>query len=236
MYAAVFKGFMEQLAKQDALTGNKWVDVMEQQGRLIQQLIALAASASVGNTKVDRKVSKMRSLLLPDGDFKSLRSFHQSIRIPVRPEIEVTGLVGEESTMFKSALAPMLLHFKTPPSTQHQQQQQGGKAGGGGGEAFRVIFKSGDDLRQDQLVIQMINLMDTLLKKVKMDLQLTPYRVLATGPAHGFVEFVPNSHTLASILGTYDGDIRKFFEQHNPKPQALAKVLDTFVKSSAGCK
>lgn len=42
---------------------------------------------------------------------------------------------------------------------------------------------------------------------------------------------MPNSHTLTSILDKFDKDIRKFFEQHNPKPQALAKVLDTFVKS-----
>jgi len=53
-----------------------------------------------------------------------------------------------------------------------------------------VIFKCGDDLRQDQLIIQMINLMDNLLKKVNLDLKLTPYRVLATSTSDGFVEFV----------------------------------------------
>lgn len=111
----------------------------------------------------------------------------------------------------------------------------------------QVLFKNGDDLRQDQLIIQMISLLDSLLKvsvvfavlgfvavvccivlccmvlylivlmlccvcccgvvhgqKVNLDLQLTPYRVLATGPDSGFVEFVPNSHTLSSVLKKFD--------------------------------
>lgn len=45
----------------------------------------------------------------------------------------------------------------------------------------QVIFKSGDDMRQDQLIMQMIMLMDQLLKKVNMDLKLRPYGILATG-------------------------------------------------------
>ena len=39
------------------------------------------------------------------------------------------------------------------------------------------MFKHGDDLRQDQLIIQMIILMDSLLKRWNLDLKLTPYRV-----------------------------------------------------------
>lgn len=35
----------------------------------------------------------------------------------------------------------------------------------------KVIFKSGDDLRQDQLIMQMISLMDSLLKRVNLDLR-----------------------------------------------------------------
>ena len=41
---------------------------------------------------------------------------------------------------------------------------------------YVVIYKKGDDLRQDQLVVQMFSLMDRLLKNVGMDLCLTPYR------------------------------------------------------------
>ena len=39
-------------------------------------------------------------------------------------------------------------------------------------KVYKVIFKSGDDLRQDQLVMQMMNLMDGLLKKVNLDLKV----------------------------------------------------------------
>ena len=42
------------------------------------------------------------------------------------------------------------------------------------------MFKTGDDMRQDQLVMQLINVMDVHLKRVGLDLQLTPYRILAT--------------------------------------------------------
>ena len=40
-----------------------------------------------------------------------------------------------------------------------------------------VIMKVGDDLRQDQLVIQLITLIDKLLKRENLDLKLTPYKV-----------------------------------------------------------
>ena len=44
----------------------------------------------------------------------------------------------------------------------------------------------------------MVSLMDRLLKLENLDLQLTPYRVLATGPDEGMVEFVPST-SLAQV-------------------------------------
>ena len=53
------------------------------------------------------------------------------------------------------------------------------------GDEFVAIFKYGDDLRQDQLILQIIMLMDKLLRRENLDLKLTPYRVLATSSRHG---------------------------------------------------
>lgn len=97
-----------------------------------------------------------------------------------------------------------------------------------------MIYKTGDDLRQDQLVIQMFNLMDSLLKKVNLDLRLTPYRVLATSPSDGYVEFVANSRTLQDILEKNGFDIKRYLERCNPRVQDQERALDNFIKSSAG--
>ena len=44
-----------------------------------------------------------------------------------------------------------------------------------------MIYKKGDDLRQDQFILQMVSLMDRLLKRENLDLRMTPYRVRGGG-------------------------------------------------------
>ena len=51
---------------------------------------------------------------------------------------------------------------------------------GGRGQQYALIYKTGDDLRQDQLVVQLFELMDGLLKRENLDLRLTPYRYEST--------------------------------------------------------
>ena len=67
------------------------------------------------------------------------------------------------------------------------------------------MYKS-EDLRQDQLVVQMITLIDRM-KSVNLDLRLTPYRVLATGSDDGLVEFIENTTTLTDVLKDFIQDV-----------------------------
>jgi phosphatidylinositol 3-kinase len=58
------------------------------------------------------------------------------------------------------------------------------------------MYKHGDDVRQDQLVLQMISLMDNLLKQVNLDFKFTAYKVLAFSKVDGMLEFVADSKTI----------------------------------------
>jgi phosphatidylinositol 3-kinase len=95
-------------------------------------------------------------------------------------------------------------------------------------------------LRQDQLVIQIITLMDKLLRKENLDLRLTPYKVLATGPDHGLMQFIP-SKSLAAVLNDHQNNVLSFFRQYHPDPGPDgiygidSQVMETYIRSCGKC-
>jgi phosphatidylinositol 3-kinase len=105
-------------------------------------------------------------------------------------------------------------------------------------EVKKYMYKEGDDLRQDQLIIQLIHLMDTLFKRYGLDLKLTPYKVLATSCTDGFIEFVQESHALSTVLASHGDNLLDFFRTVRPSVNGFCgvdpAVLDTFARSCAG--
>ena len=100
----------------------------------------------------------------------------------------------------------------------------------------KLMFKSGDDLRQDQLVMQMMKLMDSLLRKVNLDLKLLTYGILAVGQTNGIMEFVSEAYAISAILKEHKS-LSKFLRVHNPDTHGpygtTTEAIDTFVKSCA---
>ncbi|CEM01653.1 unnamed protein product [Vitrella brassicaformis CCMP3155] len=225
---------------------------------------ALVATSPVMIPDADKAILRAMS---PSENGLDLSQPPASIPLPVDPDVELLWVIPEESYVVRSSMYPVVLsctviHQEPACSditNQQQQQQQGGGGGasateshqhtaGAGGRHFGVVygrevkkrymFKYGDDLRQDQLVVQMIILMDSLLKKYGLDLKLTPYKVIATSPSDGMIEFVSGASALSAILSDYNNDIRQFFTRHHPDPSSPTgfkpQVLDNFIRSCAG--
>lgn len=61
------------------------------------------------------------------------------------------------------------------------------------GDKILVMFKAGDDLRQDTVTLQLIKVMDAIWRAEGLDLRLSPYRCLSTWHDGGMLEIVRNS-------------------------------------------
>uniref|UniRef100_G3UKN6 Phosphatidylinositol 3-kinase catalytic subunit type 3 n=1 Tax=Loxodonta africana TaxID=9785 RepID=G3UKN6_LOXAF len=217
MYLNVMRRFSQALLK-----GDKSVRVMRSllaaQQTFVDRLVYLmkAVQRESGNRK--KKVS-LSWALLSIYDQAWLGSI-KSLPVPLYPTATCCqAILFYLGTVYfpQSALMPAQLFFKT---------EDGGK--------YPVIFKHGDDLRQDQLILQIISLMDKkLLRKENLDLKLTPYKVLATSTKHGFMQFI-QSVPVAEVLDT-EGSIQNFFRKYAPSengPNGIsAEVMDTYVKS-----
>lgn len=70
----------------------------------------------------------------------------------------------------------------------------------------------------------MINLMDTLLKRVNVECNLTPFQVLACSKNDGFMEFVPDSETLQELIKRH-GNLNDYFLKLSEPKTELADEL-----------
>ena len=62
-----------------------------------------------------------------------------------------------------------------------------------------IIFKIGDDLRQDMLTLQIIRIVDSIWRQEGLDLCMLAYTCLSTGKNVGIIEVVNRAETITSI-------------------------------------
>lgn len=217
LYLFVMNRFSIKLSSNDNLLKIK--HMLLRQKKVVRNIIFLMKKIAGEKGGQQKKTEKLHSLLSDTEAFKMNFLNFDALPLPLDPEIKVKGIIPEKTTLFKSALNPIKLTFITTNP----------------GEEYVAIVKHGDDLRQDQLVLQTIKLIDKLLRKENLDLKLTPYRVLATSTKNGFVQYV-DSLPVAEILKNYD--IQKYLKICAPCENApygiSADVMDNYVKSCAG--
>lgn len=188
---------------------------MKRQGELIDTLAKKARELRTSKDPRPKKIEKLRAFL---ADSKNNMSSMVPLPLPLNARVEVNGIIAEKCSVFKSNMFPMLLYFQCTD-----------------GSEYPAMFKDGDDMRQDQLVIQIFTLMDRLLRKENLDLKVSPYDVLATGPTQGMAQFVP-SKTIAAIVSE-NGTLLNYLRAHHPDEGSVGTygvepaVIDTFVRS-----
>lgn len=104
---------------------------------------------------------------------------------------------------------------------------------------LNVIVKSGDDLRQEQLAMQLISFFQQVFKSKKLSLWLYPYDIIATGNECGVLECVPNATSIDGLKKDlpvdkktlYDFFCMQFGQETNKK---FKKARREFMKSLAG--
>ncbi|TGO89694.1 hypothetical protein BPOR_0098g00250 [Botrytis porri] len=217
LFAKVEYDFMTELVKTPE--GVETRKVLLRQAELVTMLSRVSEDIKSSRDTVSRKAEKVKQFLADPKN--ELITIDPPLPLPLDPSIMITGVDPSETNVFKSSLFPIMITFKTTTKQKYQ-----------------IIFKTGDDLRQDQLVIQIITLMDQLLQKENLDLKLSPYKILATGATAGAVQFVP-SMTMQSIVNKFKGNtVLNYLKSNNPDDKASLGVrkeaLDVFIKSCAG--
>ncbi|XP_070260136.1 phosphatidylinositol 4,5-bisphosphate 3-kinase catalytic subunit delta isoform isoform X2 [Myotis yumanensis] len=201
--------------------------VLMKQGEALSKLKALNDFVKVSSQKSPKPQTKeLMHLCMRQETYLEALSHLQS---PLDPRILLAEVCVEQCTFMDSKMKPLWVMYSNE------------EAGGDG--SVGIIFKNGDDLRQDMLTLQMIQLMDILWKQEGLDLRMTPYGCLSTGDRTGLIEVVLHSDTIANIqlnksnmaaTAAFNKDaLLNWLKSKNPG-EALDRAIEEFTLSCAG--
>ena len=208
MYANVAFQFLAAMVQTQQGINRR--DNLRRQAELVEKLANICKDIRMSKETRPRKIEQLQAYIAEPRN--GLASF-PPLSLPLDPDVQVTGIVAEKAFVFKSNLSPLALTFTCIDGSEYQ-----------------IIFKHGDDLRQDQLVVQLFSLMDKLLLKENLNLKLSPYKVLATAPDHGMIQFL-TGRNIARILQDSQNSLIPYLAKDNVIDQ---RVMENYIKSLAG--
>ena len=191
----------------------------------VQNLLKTVAD-SVVKVKGDKEERNAVGRLLLD---KLNGQLPSEFQISLDARIKVKKIRVQKCRVMNSKKKPLFLCLENVDASE------------AGGKPYWMMFKSGDDLRQDQMTLQIIRIMDQIWLSNGMDLCMSPYACVSTGDELGMLEIVTPSMTTADIHKKYagkysgalrDNTIKDFLEDNNRG--TMRKAIDKFVRSCAG--
>lgn len=209
--------------------GKDMIEKLENQAKAVNCLKYVSNNV-LSKMKAGLSSNKMAELLREELRNTELPKCFQA---PYDPKITLGALKIEKSKIMDSKKKPLWLEFDNYDETVISPQEM----------SVKMMFKQGDDLRQDMLTLQMLSLMNQLWQEEGLDLYLLPYGCISTGLVNGLIQVVVNARTVASIQKEFGGLIRgsfkdevlkKWLEDKNPIASDLQDAINKFMLSCAG--
>jgi phosphatidylinositol-4-phosphate 3-kinase len=155
------------------------------------------------------------------------QSGEHSCRLPCQFNFRTNYIDINSCSIFNSVTLPVKLVFNPTDLS---------------GEKYFSIYKIGDDLRQDQIVLQLLSCMNKIWQGNDLDFRLSLFNVVQTQERCGFIQMVMESETLLEIekpLGAIKGSFGEsalydWLRLHNTNERDFRIAIENLTYSCAG--
>uniref|UniRef100_A0A8D0AIU7 phosphatidylinositol-4,5-bisphosphate 3-kinase n=1 Tax=Sander lucioperca TaxID=283035 RepID=A0A8D0AIU7_SANLU len=193
-YAVLLEAYLRGCGEDMLQDFRKQVEMTEALQKVTREVKAMSADKCDITAQVvfqlRQKLETLQSSGLPE-----------SFRVPYDPGLRAGALLIEQCKVMASKKKPLWLQFKRADPTTLSKDPIG------------IIFKDGDDLRQDMLILQILLIMESIWETESLDLCLLPYGCISTGNKIGMIETVKDATTIANIQQSVVGSTGAFKDE-----------------------
>ncbi|XP_039617126.1 phosphatidylinositol 4,5-bisphosphate 3-kinase catalytic subunit gamma isoform [Polypterus senegalus] len=193
-YAVILEAYLRGCGEAMLQDFKKQVEVTKALQKVAKEIKTVSAEKYDVSAQVvyqlRQKLEKLQSTGFPD-----------NFKVPYDPGVRAGQLVIEQCKVMASKKKPLWLEFRHADPTTISSDTIG------------IIFKDGDDLRQDMLILQILLIMESIWETESLDLSLLPYGCISTGNKIGMIEIVKNATTIANIQQSTVGNTGAFKDE-----------------------
>ncbi|CAL8323759.1 unnamed protein product [Lota lota] len=176
-YAVLLEAYLRGCGDAMLHDFHKQVEVTEALQKVTREIKAMLADKYDVSSQVVFQLRQMLENLQSSG-------LPQTFRVPYDPGLRAGTLMIEQCKVMASKKRPLWLQFKRADPSSLSPDPIG------------IIFKDGDDLRQDMLILQILLIMESIWETESLDLSLLPYGCISTGNRIGQLVSGGNSSSL----------------------------------------
>eukprot|EP00094_Tigriopus_californicus_P006951 TCALIF_06692-PA protein Name:"Similar to Pik3c2a Phosphatidylinositol 4-phosphate 3-kinase C2 domain-containing subunit alpha (Mus musculus)" AED:0.07 eAED:0.07 QI:217/0.70/0.61/1/0.64/0.55/18/0/1515 len=172
--------------------------------------------------------------------------------LPLSPGRIACGVDVNQCDYFKSNTVPLKIMFETRdnfvPHGGHSESRSSPEGSPGfdqtsfstleSSSIAPVIFKRGDDLRQDSLAMQLIRVMEKIWLSEDQNLKMVTFSCVPTGDCEGMIELVRQAKTLREIQTAHGMNvplrvqsIQEWLQKYNQSPLEYARAVKNFTEA-----